>query len=123
MLFFIFISCTKKINLQKIILIKTVSNVKSFIKKHQLVKKLFNRVILSKLEVFGKYFVNKSETKKMVGRKVVPLDVINHPLQCSPKSLDTLYIKKVGIFHVEYSRDWLSRSACNLVVNLAVLCS
>ena len=38
--------------------------IKSFIKKYELVKKLFNRVILSKREVFGEYFVNKSETKK-----------------------------------------------------------
>ena len=35
--------------------------------------------------VFGEHFVNKAETKKMVGRKVVPLDAINHPLQYDGK--------------------------------------
>ena len=61
--------------------------VKSFIKKYQLVKKLFNRVILSKWEVFSEYFVNKAETKKIVGRKVVALVVKNHPLQYGGKKL------------------------------------
>ena len=70
---------------------KRVSNVvyylKSFIKKYQLVKKLFNRVILSKWEVFSEYFANKAETKKIMGRKVVAPVVINHPLQYGGKKL------------------------------------
>ena len=33
-------------------------------KKYQLVKKLFNSVILSKWDTFGKYFLNIAETKK-----------------------------------------------------------
>ena len=55
-----------------------MSNVKSFIKKYQLVKKLFNSVILSKLEVFGEYFINK---------KSVPLYVTNHSMQYDPEKL------------------------------------
>ena len=47
------------------------------VKKYQLVKKLFNSV---NSKFFGEYFVNKAETKRMVGRKVVALVVINHPL-------------------------------------------
>ena len=53
---------TKKINLQynRIFAEKKLYYVKNI---YQLVKKLFNRVILSKYEVFGKFFVNKAETK------------------------------------------------------------
>ena len=84
MLFFNFISCTEKINLQK---------------NQILCKKLFNHIIWSKWEVFGEYFVNKSEKRKMVGRKVVPVDVINHPLQCGQNLKNnkrmTLHISRV----------------------------
>ena len=36
---------------------------------------------------FSEYFANKAETKKIVGRKVVALVVINHPLQYGGKKL------------------------------------
>ena len=45
---------------------------------------LLNRVILLKCDVFGEYFVNKSETKKMVERKFVLLNVSYHPLYYGP---------------------------------------
>ena len=39
-------------------------NAKRFIRKYSVVQKLLNYVILSKIEVFGEYFVNNGETKR-----------------------------------------------------------
>ena len=79
MVFFNFISCTKKSIWKKNRIFAKkfyyYQNDGVKCKKYQPVKKLFNRVILWKLEVFGEYFVDEAETEKVVGRTAVFLDV------------------------------------------------